>query len=324
MIFGNPIKGARIIQLILSLTLCLLVYRIAKHIMDRTTGLIAAFLFATYPFEIYYFSKIMTEEPAAFLLTAGILFWILAEKQTGTVKVSAWAIISGLILSIGVLVKPTTFLLPFFLIIPCILFNRNYETILMKVLPFIAAFLSVLIIQGFENKLHTGRFFITPPIFWGNVVEGLSDDIYSRYPDSKELHEKWVFASSTDLVPLEEELKETALSFIKEYPGIYAKHFVIRIVDNWIGKFNSHFTPTLNRLTSLVSYVYLVMALTGLFISRKKWKSFLPLIIVIVYFSLAGAFLKDNARYTIPGRPMLIIAAAAAFTPLLKKLKIIS
>ncbi|MFC1888813.1 ArnT family glycosyltransferase [Thermodesulfobacteriota bacterium] len=296
---GDNLVVARYCQLLFSVLLCYIVFRMAKQVFGPMPGLFAAGVFACYPFEIYYFSKILTEELTTFFLAACVCMLVLSSR-------SLFDFLAGLLLAIATLVKPSTLLLPVFLGAGIVLAEGLRARAARRILFFLVGFAPLLLLLGLSNLHHTGRFYVSPPLLWGTMLEGLPGEGLN----TKELHGKWIVSGGEELFELEEQLEAVGKNFIKSHPVVYLRHYAYRLVSNWIGKFNKRFPPFLNGLTVVISFGYLALAITGIAASWRRWRRWGILFGVLLFFAAAAAVVKDNARYTIPARPVLIVFAA--------------
>jgi 4-amino-4-deoxy-L-arabinose transferase-like glycosyltransferase len=114
-IFGVQVKYARLVSIIFSLGSILFLYLITTHFWGETTGLLAAFFFATLPYNIFY-SRVVLPEPMIIFLTLGMFHFAIKwlEKEL-VVNFLLFTFFS--LLSFSQKAFPLFFLLPLFILI---------------------------------------------------------------------------------------------------------------------------------------------------------------------------------------------------------------
>ena len=125
-LFGDSYLTVRIIQALVGTASVFLIYLLGRNIFSGKVGLIASFITAFYPFFIFFTGLLLTETLFIFLLLSLIY---LLHRMMAIRKIN-YAIGSGLIAGLCILIKPLiAYFLPFALLIFLIV-SRNKRGII--------------------------------------------------------------------------------------------------------------------------------------------------------------------------------------------------
>ncbi|MGD0766151.1 MAG: glycosyltransferase family 39 protein, partial [Dehalococcoidia bacterium] len=104
-VFGHSIALAKLVNILAGAGTCLLVYLIAKRTFNVAVGLVAAFILALFPSQIFFSTLLMTEVLSAFLV-ALLLFIVI----TFTLNTISWrrVLLVGLLLGAMSLIRGET------------------------------------------------------------------------------------------------------------------------------------------------------------------------------------------------------------------------
>ncbi|MCM8763813.1 MAG: glycosyltransferase family 39 protein [Candidatus Omnitrophica bacterium] len=120
-ISGGSIFFAGLVQGLLDTTVIFLIYLLGRKIKDQNTGIIAAFLYAFYQTIILYSITILSDGLIVFL---NVLFIFVLYRAIETKKRISW-VLSGLVLGLAALAKPTIIAFSPFIIIGLWLWPEN-------------------------------------------------------------------------------------------------------------------------------------------------------------------------------------------------------
>ena len=100
---GDWMVWARCSCVLLGVLLVGLLYLVGTKLFDRATGILAASVFALYPYAIYYSSHWSTETPFALAILLGVLFlsWFLTNRRL------LWVFLAGAVTGLACLARPT-------------------------------------------------------------------------------------------------------------------------------------------------------------------------------------------------------------------------
>jgi 4-amino-4-deoxy-L-arabinose transferase-like glycosyltransferase len=142
--------SAQLGQCIVFGLLCILVFRMAEALWNRSLAVLAAALCAVHPFLIWYTSRIWVETVAIFLFTALLGSIIYLQQRPSLPR----AMLVGLLLGLSVLLK--SIYVPFLVVVPMLLVVRRMR------LSYVASIfaIGVLIVLPWivRNGIVTGRF----------------------------------------------------------------------------------------------------------------------------------------------------------------------
>jgi len=124
LITGSSIFMAQLLNIVLSLLMIWLIYKIGDKYFSKKIGLIAGFLFAIYPPLIAYSGELMAAIPFAFLVLLGV-YLIIQSIEKKSKKI---VFLGGLVLGMAILTKSVATFLPIFLV-PFLFIglNKNYK-----------------------------------------------------------------------------------------------------------------------------------------------------------------------------------------------------
>jgi len=312
---GLPLfPAARLAQSLLGAVSCLLAGGVARLAFagagegrSRIAGLLAAGLLAVYPMAVIYPARLMTENLFIILILAAV-FCLLRSLSLG--RTWFWLALGGALLGLGVLCRPT--LLPFpllaaawlrvapggrlrypvrvlTLLVPCALVLlpwqiRNYR-VLGEMVPVTSAAGVNLYIAN--NPAATGgsmgyRALIAAGVF--HLGEEEDEIAYNRF------------------------YRDKALEFIREKPGRFLSLALKRLV--WFYHLDYHYRGS--RLAVVFFHLMLVLAIAGMWLSRRWWRTAVLPALVIVNFTAVHMVFLPEGRYRLPLVPFLLAFAALA------------
>lgn len=314
-IFGQNYDVVRIIQAILSALTCVLIYLIAENLFNRKVGLIAALLVIIYPSFILQSTAILTETLFTFLLALAMLCLVLILQNSSI----NWSLAVGISIGLATLTRSVTLFFPI-LILPLMLLYKKKQSIMIAFRNFIFIVMAMFLIMS-------------PWIFRDYLISrerGLGQEEASVAPEKMVASQE--IKTSKMLIRNIKTTKNSALEMISNFYKLYRHPYALSDVTSYgykevFSKFIhgqigfKGLLPVLKQGTFWIKigillfyYLILITALLGLIFSYKKWRKFLPLILVIVYVTIPhiipGAVGNVNARYIFPIMPFIIILSA--------------
>jgi hypothetical protein len=116
-------------------------------------------------------------------------------------------------------------------------------------------------------------------------------------------------------------LGKKAKNFIFNYPGAFLNLFIKKIVNMWRPYYSG--TSNLSKLVMLLSYIpVILLGLTGILWSYKKWRKTAILVSFILYYVFVHAILVSTIRYRWPVMPCFFIFSALAINIIIQKFKV--
>ena len=329
-LFGDSLTPVRLAQAAFDMVSCLLVFSIGRKLFDDRVGLIAAGIFAFFPMQILYVSIMMTE--TLFTVTFLGVVRICMESRITTRR----ALLGGLVLGVGTLIRPTLLLLP------CALFAGRWgrrESLRLDLRAFLlmgAVCLVVLLPWLIRNEEQFGRLTLTSNTgvnFWMGNHPGASGS-YSWPPQNPLDHIGDEIARSDLGMKLGMEfIRDHPLLALETLPKKWAHFFA---VDYWLlmsmevqpdfreianagivfGRL-SWFNILLTHLPFVA--VLLLCALGALARPPGEGVKILYLLSPVAYWLLVHMAFYAGARYRFPVNPLLMIGAAYGTVLLLRR-----
>jgi len=316
-IFNQSILIVKIVQAILGGVTCYLVYRMGSMLFSPKTGLIAALITALHPELIVLSGFLYTETFYIFLLTLAFLFYIRAFLNRG--QWSMW-ILAGFFLGLTILTRHVLLVFPLWLLFIVLLWRRTRSY-----LKYV--FVSMLICYTVVTPWIVRNYIIFDRFI--PVASGLGGSAWigSNIPDQG-LHQEdsrqkaWdASKQAQDDMERDDILLNKAVHTIFDNPFNYG-WIVLKKLGRYYLEVYQH-VPNgsdeqknwlLFTVLAVCYYPILVLTLLGIYYSRKKWMTCIPLWSLIVYTGLVYSLTIVVPRYRIPLLPFLFVYAAHAMT----------
>lgn len=307
--------------LITAFTSCFL-FLFVNSIFNKKIALISAFLWMTYPFNLWLTKNPNTEVPFILLFYLALWQYILGIKRLSL----KFFFISGALIGFMSLIRPISIFLPFLLAIltPFLIKQSNLWQKFIFSLLLLMTYLIVISPWIIYVYLNTGRLIPLstggPPSIYGGLTMMLSEP-----------EEKGKVILPPDVINLITELKERNMesftnifhSFLEKLvnkPVVFLKLISIKMTRAWYATSETWWEKEI----SLVQLFYLIPGIIGLLFSFKKFKEKIPylllLLIIIIYFWLATIVAFSILRYMIPVMGILMIFSAITLNTIMNKL----
>ncbi len=312
--FGKSYFIVKVFQAVISVLVVVLTYKMARLYFNEKTGLYAGLLCALDPFQIYYTGQILTE-------TLFILFFMsfiyLLMKSMRNHKVSL-AIIAGGILSLTVLTRSMLFGYIFLLL--SILMVIKKIDLDMRMLAFccFVAFMIGISPWMIRNYMLTKRIIPVSVQMGRSMYEGLNPE-FENMPAIEQWQKQMINETrEMDIFEQDVYFSKKALNIIKQNPGYTFKLGMRKLVKFWrLYPYN----PPFSLKVQLISFIYfaplLVLAVGGVWINIRQFQNFLPLFVLLFYFSLVAILFWTQIRYRVPLNPVLAFLGSSALYKLL-------
>jgi 4-amino-4-deoxy-L-arabinose transferase-like glycosyltransferase len=313
-LFGSNLHAVRIIQALMGVINCVLIYLLARRIFNQYVGVIAAFISAIYLPFIWYSAHILSEVLFSTLFLTCVLF-LLANNRPYKQQ-----IIAGIFLGLSVLCRPVgLFFLPVALI--WLIFNfRNSYTKMGKALAFfLIGFILIVVPWIIRNYVILGQFVLVHSsggvTFWlSNHPLSLGDGDLAANPQLKAAYKKFLKKHiGYNREELDRMLYKETFTYIKENPFKIVILELKKLFYFWIpvGPSMQIFSFK-HKLASYVSYFpCLFLAILGIYISRAHWKKNLLIYLTLLCFTASIMIFYPQERFRIPVvDPCLIIFAS--------------
>jgi 4-amino-4-deoxy-L-arabinose transferase-like glycosyltransferase len=327
-LFGlSSISGINKFDLIVALNIVLgaasavLLFLIAKESFGEKIALISSFLWMTYPFNLWFIKNPNTEPLFIPLIFLTVLFYILALKKKSLI----FLFLAGFLAGASTLVRLNGFFLPFLLAaISPFLFSEAKKSLKYFLFPLliIAGAFFALLPWGIYSFSNTGSFLpvsdMTSSGISGGYIFLLGEN---KIGDQSVLSEKTTeILKDLEIQSRKGNATKLLLSDILNYPGVFLKLTLLRVVRAWYGTGMMWWEGKI----ILVQLPYLISAVFGIFYSLKiykdKKKCIFFLFLIVLYFWALSAATFSILRYTIPAMGILIIFSSITAVFLLGKI----
>lgn len=284
-----------LINVIMSVCVVGLVYGIASPMLGRRHALLAAWLTALWPNQLYYVCQVMSEVPAAFFLTAG-LFFLLRHRPLP----------AGLLLAIAGMLRVS--LVPVApVVVLAFLADRTRRRDAVLLMTVVAAcwageyaLLSAGVVRGSSNVSMNLLIAVS------DLRTLAVDQALGGFSDDELVH------------PL-----STYLSFALAHPAEFFLQRLLALYDLWgpwpgPGDVNSPRT-LLARVVIGLRFPLLLLALLGLWSRRRDFASWIVASPVLLVTAIHIMFFAGQPRFTLPVEPLAMILAAAGIAALVRR-----
>jgi len=311
---GFPI-GIQIAQAILGAVSCVLIYRIAGKIFGDRVGILSAALLG---FDYYSIKKtvyILPEVIFVFLLLLTFLF-LLRVRVTKKYRDAALA---GLFAGLTILTKEAmSYFFP--VVIVTFFLNKSWKRSTATALIFLLGFFVIVFPWLVRNRLVTHQWVPVTVIgghafYMGNHA-GVNERI--RGGDWIQGVDGQYPINDPNLPPLlsieaDRYLMRKGLEFVRQHPYHFLKLTAIKALRLWFPYYSN--APLWSKGLTTVSYcAIMIFSVIGIFMTRQRWKDFLPIYLLIAYVTMVHSVTIPSIRYRYPLMPFLMMFAAYAIS----------
>jgi tetratricopeptide (TPR) repeat protein len=339
-LFGHSLYTVRIIQVLLTIFSCIMVYLIGSKTFTRKVGLLAALFFSLYGQFLFHEGQLVSVTLAIFLNLASILFIIVSLEN----KNKLCFIISGLLIGFSSLAMSGIFMIIPFISFMAFYFFKNKIEALLSIFLILFGISIPIGLSTLHNYLaekdfvlvsaHGGITFYTgnnpnAKPYFSPIKEIDGSDIQSFITGSRNIAERDL---GRILKPSEISSYWTkkAVKFILSNPLHYTGLLVHKFLFLYNGRevYDVFIDYNLMRQHTLILFVaflnfflILPLAILGIYISRKIEVKRFILYSYILSYSLSIILFMVNSRYRLPLIPALIIFSAYGLYRLIVELK---
>ena len=319
LVFGDRFLFHRLLLAVMGSFTCLVVFGIGKRLLNEGTGYIAAWLCALYPYFIFYTVFLMSETFLIFFLALSIYYYV-AMWQDPTVKN---AILLGIMFGLTFLTRSIIFgLIPFLLLYLVIL---NYKKQILPVMVSVVVFSAVLAPWVIRNYNLHGKFVLLStrggyniwlrnnPFYYQDELEALGYKVPVKYLNDIKYREYLDFPAlpeNSGEIERNKILTEEGKKFIALNPKLFAYLCWIRL-RTILGFHGTLSQGLMYKMVGIFSFgIIFPCALISLVVNRRRWKEFIPLVMIFGYFVSVYTLTHDGIRYRLPADPYLFLIAA--------------
>lgn len=305
-LFGHAFAVVRIIQSAIGAVICVLIWFIAKMLINTRAGIIAALFSTIYPPFIKMSELLMTELLFTFLLLL-ITVWMLTWPVRGKI---IYAALAGILLGMASLTRAAMLFYIFF-IFPVFLWSnrkRRFTAPIKQFLLLSLFYTATLAPWTIRNYVVYHKFvpiatqggitFYSSYCLPGGVFGKLADD---RDPVVVEANKISSPAERSSL------LFSKGIEFIKQNPAKFFSLQFQKILYFW-APFDWEIIGD-----KWFNILYVLMApffIGGFFLAFKEFRKFYPILLPILYFQIVSLVFYGSPRFRLPVEPFLFILSA--------------
>ncbi|MCM8804605.1 MAG: glycosyltransferase family 39 protein [Candidatus Omnitrophica bacterium] len=308
-IFGHNYLAAKIGLAFLSSLTCILLYFIAKILVDGKTAFLSALIYSIYPASIFWTGYLAPETIIAFLLILSIFFltkWDIENKR------NLYLIFGNLIFGYLCITRPTFIILIPFIILT--IFIKNKKNFLKELPLVVISFLIFSILWGIRNYKVLNHFIITSTE--GGIVFFIANNEYSLSSPSGFYHAENIeeFKNLSE-VEIDKILYKKTFEFIKKKPKLYIKLILNRFVRYWkfypstISGPGESYKKSHQIISFLSETPIIILGFLGIIKSFKYYHQWLLLYLPVFLYSGVSILIRTTIRYRFPIMGFLIIFA---------------
>lgn len=325
LLFGHTQEPIYLLQIVSDgVTILLLIRFTTSLVSDQRAGLIAGFLYAIYPPFIEQSVLLYTETLFTFLLFTSLwIFWIATRRNS-----LRWFALSGLLLGIATLTRPSIFLFPIWLIAGLWPF-RQRTGMIRPGATILSIFILVLAPWAARNYRAFGGFVPVSTLSGLNLYQahvGIDqpDALRARRPSEaislarQELWDQGIDPDSLNEAQFDRYLQRAALQQIVQHPQQAIVLFFNRFLRFW---FNLGYYGSPSRASIALAVgngiLLLGMLLAWIRFRGRWWPWALPPLAVLLYFTLSHMVIHAQVRYSFPVVPYTMIFCAYSLSRIL-------
>jgi 4-amino-4-deoxy-L-arabinose transferase-like glycosyltransferase len=324
-VFGRNYAVLRVVQCLLGAGTAILLFYIAWQLFGSQVAWVAGVAFALYPASLFYSHALLTESLYTFSL---LLFVMLCVRHLAPVPTWKGVVLTGIVLGLTALIRPTILSFLLFFAIWCLLACRTMKTRLQALVVVLIAG-AVILPWSLRNYRLYDRFVLITPTAWTVFIQGnnsvvANDPKYAGYcvwyTQVPEWADKFDGLPQIDREPVAKKLGLQWLAKNHDKWGLLVRAKFIRFWSPFLKQ-----ESRLNRLIMLVSWgSVLVLSLPAFFVTLVKFirerSAGIILHLFVLSATLNAVIYFGLPRYRYPMEPFCIILAGVTVTWLWDKI----
>ncbi|MDI6752153.1 MAG: glycosyltransferase family 39 protein [bacterium] len=332
-LFGQSHLAVKLVQAILGAISCIIVYLIAKESFNHKVGLWSGIAMTLYPPLISTAGFVLSEELTIILLAISTLFLIRAIKREAV----SYYILTGIFLGLTTLCRSITLLFPIFLYLT-LLFSSSKRRGFVLISMLLVSMILTVAPWTIRNYIKFNAFIPCQTdrgvnIWVGTHLPldgpgGMPYGVGSAQDEYKYSRDGEAFLKvSRGLSPIEADKAyyREGIKNILNNPSGYLLLCVEKFKRYWFwipgGVEVLKPYPKIKLGIYIVYYFVLLLAVFGVWTGLKKdWRDKLPILAIILYFTITHTLIFAVPRFHIPVMPYDLIFAVAGFLKFLQTL----
>ena len=336
-LFGQSHLAVKLVQAILGAISCVIIYLIAKESFNHKVGLWSGIVMAFYPPLISTAGFILSEELTVILLAISILFLTRAIKR----KQVRYYILTGIFLGLTTLCRSITLLFPIFLYFTLLFSSsKKREFVLISIL--LVSMIATVAPWTIRNYIKFNAFIPCQTDRGANLwvgthlpsdgpggmpYGGITCRATSADKEYKDPKDREAFLKvNRGLSPIEadKEYYREGIKNILNNPSGYLRLCVEKFKRYWFwipgGVEVLKPYPKIKLGLYIVYYFVLLLAFLGVWVGLKEnWRDKLPMLAIILYFTITHTLIFAVPRFHIPTMPYDLIFAVVGFLEICKR-----
>jgi len=314
---GHHFWVARLVMALLSAATCVVVCRLARRLLDSTTGGVAGLLMAIYPKFVYYSAALITETLYTFLLAAAVAGLLAAHRaERGWWR---W-VVSGIVLGLCTLSRTALLAFPPVVAVWLVATRPRRARAIGEAALLGLGFVAAMAPWWMRNAAVHGRFVAGTTeggvTFWVTNNEeaegGGHVDFRSAAGGFEGLNE----------LEIDREFYRRGLAYIRAHPGHLIRLAGEKFVRFW--RLWPHASePSVGLAVAIVGAVsftpVLLLGMWGAVVSRRHWRPLLLFYLLLFYCTALHMVFMAVTRHRVPIVPYLIVLAAYGLVELLRR-----
>lgn len=318
-LFGHSYQAAFVSQAFLDALSAVLVTLIGLRLLSPSIALIGGCLYAVYPYSSY-FCGVLSQD---ILLTFTVLAALYLTTRVDLRRPARlqWLLV-GLTIGFAALVKSFLIL---YVVVPALLVLLAVRGLRLKIGAFAMLGLGVAVVISPWVVRNYVQFQSFPPLAVGGMgsdltlivreLDGGEEAVVNqivppRYDQEGESEYSANFIDGAPLIEEEKEAAENAFRDIMQRKKQYLLLILRHIPRLWLTQHTLGHGNVVAMVAAIVSWVYLIPGVLGMYALRNHWQRLAPLFGSIMLVTLIYAPYLAEARYTLPVRPMLMLFVA--------------
>lgn len=316
------LKLVVIFNLIITAAASLMIFLICQFLFNKKIGLIASFIWLSYPLNLWLVKNPNTEVPFILFLYLGVFLFILSLKKTSW----KYIFLAGIFFGFASLVRPISFLISLVLALFIIFFPRELPKRGKIFLALVLLIGNILAVLPWEIYVlfQTGELIPLSTLGPGAATIGLTFALRPGGAGHKVVVPDDVKALMERAEA--EDFKSGAAIFrfcLKELfsrPIPFLKLLALKASRAWYATSQKWY----EGLMLLIQIPYLLTAFLGLIflVLQKKLRNTILLLVIILYFWLMTISAHSILRYMLPVMGLVAIFSAVTLNKLIEKLNL--
>lgn len=317
--FGDHHLPARILLAAIGTAACVGVYGLARTLFGPKAGLAAAALAAVLPMFVGFTPLILSETAFAAALVVSLipavrLLQALRIHETTTKHWLGFAALTGLLIGVANLVRPSWMLAAPIIGVAAIVANRGRAAGWLAAATICGALFLTLLPWGLRNQRITGHLVLTTLWMGPSLYDGLNPE--ATGDSDMAFFDRDNLLATMSEYDVDREYRDRAWAFARQNPGRAFELGLIKLSRFWKPWPNtSQFSGWPARLVVLASFVPLMLlAAYGFWQARPSWIALAATVGPLLYFSAVHMVFVGSLRYRLPAEYPLAALAGAGWS----------